>query len=347
MNSRLLFAFLCFTSLTTGCIVVDRDDDDDCCTEPVPQPPPALPGNVSFLWTFTGMRCDQAREVYGVNVEIPGHTLHNGGRFACNTGGVDGITLHDFNPGSYAYVLTAVDYRNQVIYEARGVFVINGNVTVQKDLTPLGNPASYAHLNWTFPGNQSCAQAGISKMEITLDDRAPASFDCIQGQQTPGLQTPYLEPGEHFIEFVAKDSFGRVLYYYNGGLTTRAYEPVYATYNLYAVGGASISWKFSDGSVLADCAQLDPSGNLMVGVNFQDTQTGQWVYGTVGDWHKCGDKPIVYSYLKPGTYKVSLYAKNGNIEYRSNQNISPILVQAHQFPGPNDALEVTMYRQNP
>jgi hypothetical protein len=127
---------------------------------------------------------------------------------------------------------------------------------------------------------------------------------------------------------------------------TQAYNSISATYNLYAVGGASISWLFSDGSVTFDCNALDPTGNLQIGINFQDTTTGQWVYGALGDWHKCNTKPIVYSFLRPGTYKVSLYAKTANnVEYRSNANIPSILVQTHQFPGPNDALQVTMYRQ--
>ncbi|MDC0709752.1 hypothetical protein POL68_14870 [Stigmatella sp. ncwal1] len=328
MNSRLLLAFLCLASFSTGCIVVDEDDR-------------AYPGDVSFLWTFEGLRCDQSREVFGVNVEIPGESLHNGGRYACNTGGVDGITLHDFRAGSYTYILTAVDVQNRVVYEARGTFRIDGNVTVRADLMGEGDPASYALLNWTFPGNASCGQAGVASVDITLDDQAPANFPCFEGQRSPGLQTPDLAPGEHFIEFIARDASGNPLYYYNGGLVTQAYNPVSASYNLYAVGGAAISWRFSDGSVTRDC----PSSTLEVGVNFQDTATGEWVYGALGDWQLCQDKPITYSFLRPGTYKVSLYAKNGNTEYRSNSNMAPILVRAHQFPGPNDALEVTMFRQ--
>jgi hypothetical protein len=308
--------------------------------------PPPQPGNVTFLWTFGGRRCDQAREIVGVNITIPGEVLANNGRFACSTANVDGIVLHDFVPGSYSFNLQAVNFQNQVIFEAAGTFVINGNRTVMVDLAPVGNPTSYAYLNWNFPGNQSCAQAGVASVDITLDDLAPRNFACNVGQQTPGLQTPNLAPGEHFIEFIARDASGRPLYYFNGGLVTQAYNPASASYNLYAVGGASISWRFSDGSVTFDCNSLDPTGNMQVGLNFQDTATGQWVYGMVGDWHKCSDKPIVYSYLRPGTYKVSLQARtSGGTQYRSNPNIAPIVVETHNFPGPNSALEVTMYRQ--
>ena len=308
-------------------------------------PPPSQPGDVTFLWTFGGRRCDQARDVYGVNITIPGEALANNGKYACSTGGVDGITLHDFAPGTYNFTLEAVNFQNQILFGATGTFVINGDRTVMVDLAPVGNPTSYAYLSWNFPGNQSCAQAGVASVDILLGDLPSANFPCNQGQTSPGLQTPNLEPGEHFIEFIARDSSGRPLYYFNGSLVTQAYNPVSATYNLYAVGGASISWRFSDGSVTFDCNALAPNGNLQVGLNFQNTSTGEWVYGALGDWHNCIDKPIVYSYLRPGTYKVSLYAKtSSNVEYRSNPNIN-IQVQAHVFPGPNSALEVTMYRQ--
>lgn len=334
MNSRLLFAFLCLVSVSTGCIVVDDDHP----------PAPSVPGDVTFLWTFNGLRCDQARDVYGVNVTIPGESLLNNGKYACNTAGSDGITLHDFAPGSYNFTLQAVNFQNQIIFEASGTFVINGNRTAMVDLAPVGNPTSYALLNWRFPGNMGCGQAGVATVDITLDDMAPRNFDCTVGQSAQGLQTPNLDPGSHFIEFIARAPSGQPLYYFNGELVTQAYNPVSVLYDLYAVGGASIAWKFSDGSVTFDCNSLSP--NLQIGVNFQDTTTGQWVYGALGDWHNCSDKPIVYSYLRPGTYKVSLYAKtNSNTEYRSNPNIAPILVQAHNFPGPNSALEVTMYRQ--
>jgi hypothetical protein len=329
MNSRLLLAFLCLASFSTACVVVDDDDRR------------ASPGDVSFLWTFQGLRCDQARDVFGVNVEIPGESLHNGGRFACNTGGVDGITLHDFRPGKYPFVLRAVDVRNVVIYEAQGTFRIDGNATVRADLMGQGDPASYALLSWTFPGNAGCGQAGVASVDVILDDREPANFPCGEGQHSPGLQTPDLDPGSHYIEFIARAYDGTPLYYYNGELVTEAYNPVSSSYNLYAVGGASISWRFSDGSVTRDC----PSSTMEVGINFQDTATGKWVYGAMGDWQPCSAKPITYSFLPPGTYKVSLYAKNGNTEYRSNSNMAPILVRAHQFPGPGDALEVTLFRQ--
>jgi hypothetical protein len=259
---------------------------------------------------------------------------------------VDGITLHDFVPGSYSYQIQAVDYRNVIIFEGTGSFVINGDARVTIDMTPVGSNTntSYAFLNWTFPGGKTCAQAGVATVDITLDNNAPVSFPCADGQQATGLRTPYIAPGEHFIDFVAKDLDGSPLYYFSGGLITKAYAPVNATYGLTS-GGASISWRFSDGSVTFDCAALDPSGNQLVGVNFQNVNTKEWVYGDAGDWHKCSTKPIVYSFLRPGFYKVSLYSKTASgVEYRSNPNIPSLEVRPNVYPGPTQALEVTMYR---
>ncbi len=337
MNSKLLLAFLCLASVSTGCIIVDDDN----------RPPPGREGDVTFLWMFDGLRCDEARDIRGVNITIPGELLLNDGRFACSTNNVDGITLHDFVPGTYNYRLEAVDYRNVVIFAATGSFVINGDARVTVDLAPVGNNSlnSYAFLNWTLPGNQSCAQAGVASVDITLDNNAPANFPCTDGQQTPGLRTPPLAPGEHFIDFVARDAAGRPLYYFSGGLVTRAYAAVDATYNLVS-GGASISWRFSDGSVSFDCAQLDPSGNQTVGLNFQNVNTGEWVYGDDGDFHRCSTKPIVYSFLRPGFYKVSLYARTASgVEYRSNPQIPSLEVRPGVYPTAAQALEVILYRQ--
>jgi hypothetical protein len=347
MNSKLLLAFLCVVSLSTGCII--HQDDDDCCGPPVP-PPPTQPGDVTFLWMFDGLRCDEARDVYGVNITIPGEQLHNNGRYACSTSGVDGITLHDFVPGTYSYRIQAVDYRNVVLFESTGTFVINGDARVTVDLAPVGNNTNtaYAFLNWTLPGNKTCAQAGVATVDVRLDNNPNTSITgvlCAEGQSAQGWRMPYTTPGDHRIDIIARAENGSALYYFTGGLTTRAYAPVNATYSLTS-GGASISWKFSDGSVTYDCAQADASGNLRVGLNFQDTSTGEWVYGDAGDFHLCSGKPIVYAFLRPGFYKISLYAKTASgVEYRSNPSIPSLEVRANVYPTAAQALEVTLFRQ--
>jgi hypothetical protein len=265
--------------------------------------------------------------------------LLNNGNYACSTLGVDGITLHDFAPGSYPYTMEGVDFNGRVLFQASGTFIIDGSRTVMVDLAPTGSAGSYAHLNWVLPGNASCSQAGVSTVDVTIDDQT-ANFPCYKGQTAEGVPTDYIAPGEHYVEFVARDSSGQPLYYYNGGLTTQSYNPVNASYSLYTIGGASISWLLSDGSVTFECPQSNPR----VYVNYQDLNTGNWVYPGLGDGHDCSTKPIVYSFLRPGTYALRVSTTVGSNNYVSNSGIN-IQVNAHVFPGPGQALQVTLYRR--
>ncbi len=98
MNSRLLLAFLC-ARLVVHRLHHPRRRLHNCGGNP-PWPSPATS---TFLWIFDGLRCDEARDVYGVNITIPGEALLNDGRYACSTNGADGITLHDFAPGTYSF----------------------------------------------------------------------------------------------------------------------------------------------------------------------------------------------------------------------------------------------------
>ncbi len=97
-----------------------------------------------------------------------------------------------------------------------------------------------------------------------------------------------------------------------------------------------------------DCAQLDPSGNLMVGLNFQDVD-----HGRVGVRRPrvtataAATKPIVYSFLRPGFYKVSLYARTAE---RHGVPLQPQHRRRSRFALAStraraSALEVTLYRQ--
>jgi hypothetical protein len=339
MNSRVLLAFLCIASFSTGCIIVDDD-------HPNHPNPPRNPGDVTFIWTLDGLRCDEARDVYGVNIRIPGEALHNDGEYACSTAGVDGITLHDFAPGSYSFEIEAVDFRGVVLFAGSGTFVIDGDRRVNIDLAPVGNPTSYAYLSWTLPGGMSCAQAGVALVEIIIPELGPTEVPCQEGQIQPGKKTPALSPGTHNISFTALASDGAPLYYYRGQIVTEAFRPRSFDFQL-VDGGASIAWRFSDGSITFDCGQGGTSATMQVRVDFQDTVTGEWLYEAAGgDWHPCSTKPIIYRHLPPGTYKLALYAKTaGGVEYFSNPSIPNLRIDANVYPTANQALEVVLYRR--
>ncbi|MFP2907232.1 hypothetical protein ACLESD_19725 [Pyxidicoccus sp. 3LFB2] len=341
MNSRLLVAFLCLAAVIPGCVV----HDNDCCDVP----PDTYPGDITFRWTFGGLRCSEDRDIAGVNIVIPGESLQNGGRYPCNANGFDGIVLHDFVPGVYNFSIEGVSYGDERLYFASGTFTVNGDVSVDVDLTPTGTPPSFAYVSWLFPANNAsqspnCNQAGIASVDVRVDDGEWARIDCARGQGANSVQTPYLEPGEHFLEFVAVDNNGAPWYYYSGSFTTRAGTPTSHTASMWAIGGASIRWDIltgTNGQTLS-CSQARLTE---VRINFRDVFTNELVYGIFGDGHGCNDAPVVFEFLRPGRYEVEMYAQGADgREYLSPDNGPVIDVIAHQFPGPNGALPVPLIR---
>ena len=98
----------------------------------------AQPGNVTFNWAFEGRTCGQERAIQYVLVEIPGEKLAGNGYFYCRNDGYDGITLHDFAPGTYNYTLTAIDYDGYESYAGYGSFTVDGDVSVYDNLSYNG-----------------------------------------------------------------------------------------------------------------------------------------------------------------------------------------------------------------
>jgi hypothetical protein len=333
MNSRLLVAFLCLAAVAPGCII--HDDTPD------------YPGDATFRWTFGGLRCDEDRDIKGVNIDIPGEILENDGRYPCQANGFDGIVLHDFAPGVYSFTIEAVSYSNERLYFASGTFRVDGDVTVSVDMTPTGTPPSFAYVSWLFPPNNvssspNCNQAGIASVDVRVDDEEWVRLDCAQGYGANSVKTPYLEPGTHSLEFVAVDVNGNPWYYYSGTINTQSGTPTSHTASMWAIGGASIRWDIVANSQTQTCAQ---AGITTVRINFRDAFTNELVYGIMGDAHGCNDAPVVYEFLRPGRYKVEMYAQASNgREYLSPDNGPFLDVVAHQFPGPNASLPVPLIR---
>ncbi|MFY2561376.1 hypothetical protein ACN469_27495 [Corallococcus terminator] len=251
MNSRLLVALLCLAAVSTGCVIHGDDGYDE----------PIYPGDATFRWTFGGLRCDEDRDIKGVNITIPGERLANDGQYACQANGFDGIVLHDFAPGIYSFNLEAISYTNEVLYEATGTFRVDGDVTVNIDLAPLGAPPSFAYVNWLFPansssGNPNCNQAGVAFVDARVDGGQWARFDCTAGHGGNSVKTPYLDPGEHSLELVALDSQQRTMYAHSGRFSTRYGEPTSYTATLRSSSsGAAIRWEFVEGSSTLGCGQ--------------------------------------------------------------------------------------------
>jgi len=350
MNARILAAFLLCLTASTGCIIIDHDDDD-CCNTP-PPPAPTYPGDVTFLWTLANGRCADEPDVKSIRISIPGETLHNGGVYACNTAGVDGIVLHDFVPGTYNYTVQAIGYANEVLFEGRGNFTVNGNVRVNLDLTPNG--MSYALIGWSFPpntysNNPSCSQANVTSIKAQIDGGEWVTLNCADGMSNGGVETPWLEDGSHLINLVAygRDRAGRdnmPLYTSQGTFVTSAGNPRSETFRFFEVGGMSLRWELWDGSMRRSCAEAGLTGMV---INLKNKTTGELVYGSAGDPQACTGAPILYQFLKPGRYEVYIRGLKGSTIAYSNEDVPDVLeVKAFEQKTSSDpSTTINLYRE--
>jgi hypothetical protein len=338
MNVRILATFLCLASLGTGCVIYDNDNDPCCNT-----PPPGQRGDVTFQWTFSGGRCVDVPQIKAVQIRIGNERLANDGYYPCRTNGYDGIVLHDFVPASYNFTIQAIDYNDRVIYSSAGNFVVNGNTRVNVDLTPEGSPGSYAYISWRFPANVSCSQAGVARVQGSIDGGQWADLSCENGR-TAGIQTADLGPGPHRLELVALGADNQPYYYTNGTFETVRGQPRSYSFDFWAVGGAALGWQLTaDGRTTQSCAV---AGITQVFINFRDVATGQLVYGEQGDRHACTDAPVTYNFLPPGDYYVYIQASGPGGVYLSNATTPPVIrVTAFRHVHPNDALSVLLQRR--
>jgi hypothetical protein len=127
MPSRALTAAL-WASLAigaSGCIIVNGGDG------PGPQG-----GDISISWAFDGHTCAETPAVDQVQVTIPGEPLIHDGRFGCTNSSTDGITLHDFGPGTYSLRVEGLSVDATVLYVGTATVAVNGNQTVAVELSP-------------------------------------------------------------------------------------------------------------------------------------------------------------------------------------------------------------------
>lgn len=306
------------------------------------------PGDLTVTWSFAGRDCRQAPEVASVRVSVPGQRLANGGVFACESNGVPGIVLHDFAPGGYELVVEGLNNRGQAVYGAQSTFFIDGDVQARVDLVPVGGPNTYAYVGWSFPpnslsSNPTCAQAGVSQVLVSIDGAAQVAYRCSDGDPSgPGAQTPFLEAGTHTIELTAATEGGYVLYGVRSTLVTSASGPVSSGYDLqWMVGGVAVRWSLTNGQIAQSCGQ---AGVTQVAVNFIDVQ-GNLVYGSQGDLQPCNASGVVYSYLRPGTYRVAIGARGaGNTVYQSSTQGPVVSVSAGVFVDMGSAVNVQLFR---
>jgi hypothetical protein len=331
----------------SGSFTVNGNTRVDVSLEPVGP----RPGDVTFVWRFSGAPvryCADVPDVKSIHITIPGQVLMNGGVYPCNTAGVDGIALRDFAPGSYSYTVEALGDSGAVLFSGSGSFTVNGDTRVDVSLAPSGGANSYALISWTFPANTTssnptCAQAGVVSVDIRIDGGAWSRLECVAGSGGGSVRTPLLAQGQHALEFIALSGDGRPYYSRQGTLETRTGSPVSVSYVFSPVGGMALKWQLLDGSAPKSCADAGVTSML---INLKDKATGVLVYGDSGDPRSCEGAPVIYQYLRPGSYEVYIRGMKGSTIAYSNEFIPPTLtVTAFEQKTGADAVTLTLTRQ--
>ena len=304
------------------------------------------PGDVQFNWSFNGGTCGDYPEIRSVVVTIPGQRLMNSGTFGCLVNNYPGIVLTDFAGGTYTYTVDAIGYGNETLFSTSGSFVVDGSISVNTDLQPIGGGNSAAYLRWFFPPsgghqNPTCDQAGVTRVSVSIDNGAADVRNCTEGQTSNGYATANLVPGQHSIVLAATDNDGFEYYRFTGFFTTNAGQSTAQDFDLqWSVGTALIGWTFTNGGVTLDCNQ---AGVGTVLINFQDS-SGHNVFGSQWASAPCsmGFTGAAF-YLPPDNYRVFVTAQSSNgAVFDSNMNSPPTLsVSAGVFP--SSPLPVTLF----
>ncbi len=309
MNKKLAIPFLAAVmAAAQGCIFVGGGNNN--------------PGDVTFSWTFYGRSCSDVG-VASVRITIPGESLQNNGVYPCVSNGYPGIVLHDFDEGSYTYTVEGFDSNGYTIYTGSGDFRIDGDVLETVDLTPYGQPGSYALVTWRFPGNVTCANAdtpaqqlgGVAYVDIDIDGEVVRA-NCADGSLAnsgQGVYSALVDPGAHTMKLTALTANLYPLFTGTNSLTTLAGAPVANEVALqWAVGGVVVNWTLqSSGGAAQTCLG---SGNPYVYVNFVNTDYPTGIYAAPGDANACNAAPTRYFYLPASgqghDYRIDLTAAN-------------------------------------
>jgi hypothetical protein len=313
-----------------GSFTVNGNKQVNVLLDPV-TPPPA-PGDVTFLWTFPNGRCTNVPDVKSIRITIPGEVLANGGIYACNTAGVDGIVLRSFRPGNYSFTLEALSYSGTVLYKDNGSFTVNGSVRVSVTLAPVTPPPAPGDVTflWSFPNGRCADVPEVKSIRITIPGE-PLANGGIYPCNTAGVDGIVLHdfrPGNYSFTLEALSYSNTVLYTGSGSFTVNG--NVRVNYTLTPSGSASsyayVSWSFPANSTSTNptCAQ---AGVVSVDVSID---SGAWtrLSCTAGS----GTNQVVSPYLSPGQHTIAFigvgsggqhyYYTHGTLETRAGSPVS-------------------------
>ncbi len=352
---RLTLLSLAAVTLFTGCVVNNR-------VEPEPQHTPARPGHISLTWNFDGRTCLEVPEVKWVRVILPGERLENDGYFPCNTAGIDGIKLLNFQPGSYNFTVDGVDANNKTIYTASGTLAVNGDISVPVKLTRVG-ARERMQLYWTFgKGKRACEVAGVDEVWVRFGNQEPVTRPCratdtSSGVPVEGVAISAIDAGTYPVELQGVSLVPR-----NDGTGVVDRQVWYAvTLNLPVVAGAANNFnvnlddvaaivtyipKFGDGKTCATAGVdtiaitlLDKAGQ-QIGAQAIFACSGVENAGITWDYLPAADDFDMQSQVWTGSYTVQLEA--WDTPYSNHHVLYTGKLTAPVYAGSQNTLTVTM-----
>lgn len=269
----------------SGSFVVNGDVSVPVVLSPVNN---AQPGNLIVYWSFpSNMTCATAGADHVV-INIPGETLANGGVYPCQTNGVQGIILSNFDPRGYTVNVTAVDVNSNPLYAGSSNVSVNGDTTVNVALSATTNAAATLSLRWSFlDANQSpltCAQAGITNVQVTLGN-APMQTVACNSAGVDGYDFPSLASGVYQVALTGLDSSGAPQFTYNQNIAVSAPTTV-ANVQLAPLSGSwDLAYNFSN------AATCSIAGVTQVSLSVKDAN-GTEISGIAsGTRYNCQDNP--------------------------------------------------------
>ncbi len=250
----------------------------------------SAPADLSLLWTFGGKSC-AAAGVATVHVTIPGEVERN---VPCVFGGVEGVKLTDFAPGSYFVALDAFDAAgNETYSDSANVIVRSGSENVNAvDL--MTTAQAQVELRWSFAG-LSCAEAQVDQVRVDFGG-GPVTVVCHGTGLDGGDFTT--APGA-FTAHVAGLRGGSVVY--NGAVNVNAPANANSTYTVDLAGTVSgaleFDWTFGGKACVA--AAVEKVSFRLSRVNADGTRTL-----SDAQTFNCGDLGARYNALDAGRYAV-------------------------------------------
>jgi hypothetical protein len=162
-------------------------------------------GDVEFFWTLNGWSCTADPRVHVIRITIPGERLHNDGNFPCSFDGAQGIVLQRFFPGTYGYIIEALDIYGALLYSSSGTFYVNGYTPVQVELRPV---TAAIRLSWILAdaagGAHKCSELAIGDVVVHIDGVERRGFGCSEGEHPyAAVSIPDIQFGTHRLEVYA------------------------------------------------------------------------------------------------------------------------------------------------